>query len=79
LGGSTKVTIRLVGDIPPEIWNRLGTKVLPKLRSGDGLRVGIEFSVTVEPTLASNMEKEIQVILQELGLRERVRVERASA
>jgi hypothetical protein len=67
----------LTGDVPPEIWNRLGTKILPKLRAGDGLRVGIDFSVTVEPAVASSMEKEIQLILKELGLAERVRVERA--
>ena len=57
--GAKRATLRLIGDVPPEIWNRLGTKVLPKLRAGDGLRVGIEFSVSVEPTVASNMEKEI--------------------
>jgi len=41
--GSKQATLRLVGDVPPEIWNRLGTKVLPKLRAGDGLRVGEEY------------------------------------
>jgi hypothetical protein len=45
----------------------LGTKVLPKLRSGDGLRVGIDFTVTIEPAAAKNMENEIRVILKELG------------
>jgi hypothetical protein len=73
--GSMRATLRLIGDVPPEVWNRLGTKVLPKLRAGDGLRVGIDFSVTVEPTLAKSIEKEIQLILKELGLDERVRVE----
>jgi hypothetical protein len=43
-----RAIFRLSGDIPPESWNRLGTKVLPKLRSGDGLRVGIDFTVTIE-------------------------------
>jgi hypothetical protein len=28
-GVETK-TIRLVGAVPPEMWNRLGTKILPK-------------------------------------------------
>src|SRR5262249_13561587 len=32
-------TLRLVGSIPPEVWNRLGTRVLPKLRTGNVLRV----------------------------------------
>src|SRR5712692_2040956 len=40
-------TLRLVGAVPPELWNRLGTKILPKLRAGSDLKVGVEFSVTV--------------------------------
>ena len=75
--GSKTATLRLIGNVPPEIWNRLGTKVLPKLRSGMGLRVGIDFSVSVEPALARNMENEIELILEELGLKELVRIERA--
>ncbi len=45
-------TLRLIGSVPPEVWNRLGTKVLPKLRSGDDLSVGIEFSVSVSSAFA---------------------------
>jgi hypothetical protein len=71
-----KATLRLSGDVPPESWNRLGTKVLPKLRSGDGLRVGIDFTVTIESAIARNMENEIRVILKELGLDQRVHIER---
>jgi len=35
-------TARVSGDVPPEIRNRLGTKVLPNLSSGSNLKVGIE-------------------------------------
>src|SRR5438445_3830648 len=38
-GAGTK-TIRLVGTVAPEIWNRLGTRILPKLRSGSDLQTG---------------------------------------
>ena len=61
-------TLRLQGDIPPELWNRLGTKVLPKLRAGSELRIGIDFSVTVPASSASNLTSELRQILQELGL-----------
>ncbi len=64
-------TLRLIGSVPPEVWNRLGTKVLPKLRSGDDLSVGIEFSVSVSSAFAMNMETELQQILADLGLSER--------
>src|ERR1051326_6074134 len=73
---SQSIILRLTGDIPPEVWNRLGTKVLPKLRSGDGFRVGINLSVSVEAILAENFEQEIRLILKEIGLDERVRIER---
>jgi len=36
-------TFRISGDVPPEIWNRLGTKVLPKSRGGSGLKIGSSF------------------------------------
>ena len=65
--GSANGTGRLLA-VPPEIWNRLGTKVLPKLRSGDDLSVGIEFSVGVGSASAKNMETELQQILNDLGL-----------
>jgi hypothetical protein len=73
--GSRKVTLRLVGDVPPESWNRVGMKILTKLRSGDGLRVGVELSVSIDVSVAGHTQKEILLALQELGLDKRVRVE----
>ncbi len=75
--GDQKTTLRLVGTVPPEVWNRLGTKVLPKLRSADDLSVGNEFSVSVGAAFAKNMETELTQILNDLGLGDRVRVERS--
>ena len=74
--GNNTATLRLTGTVPPEIWNRLGTKVLPKLRSGDGLSVGIELSVNVDATRAATMVAELRQILDELDLGDRVRLER---
>jgi hypothetical protein len=68
-------TFRISGDIPPEIWNRLGTKILPKLRSGTDLKVGISFSVTVDSEVARNMESELRQILEDLGLADKVRID----
>jgi len=66
--------IRLAGAIPPEVWNRLGTKILPKLRSGSDLKLGIEFSVTVNSDVAPNLVVELRQILDELGLTDKVHV-----
>jgi hypothetical protein len=72
---ATTTTLRLVGMVPPEVWNRLGTKILPKLRSGSDLRIGLEFTVTVKSDTAASLGADLQQILQELGLSDAVRVE----
>lgn len=74
-GGVATRTLRLVGAVPPEIWNRLGTKILPKLRSGSDLKIGLEFEVTVKADSAETLAMDLRQILQELGLGESVRVE----
>jgi hypothetical protein len=73
--GVATTTLHLVGMVPPEVWNRLGTKILPKLRTGTDLRIGLEFTVKVKAEAAGNLKMELQQILQELGLAETVRVE----
>ena len=73
-GASTK-TLRLIGSVPPEIWNRLGTKILPKLRAGSDLTIGLDFSVTVNTDTVQSLGSELRQVLQELGLAESVRIE----
>ena len=73
--GVTTKTVRLVGSVPPEVWNRLGTRILPKLRSGAELKIGVDFVVTVKADAAMGFTAELRQILQELGLADLVRVE----
>jgi hypothetical protein len=68
-------TFRIHGDVPPEVWNRLGTKILPKLRGGSEVRIGVEFSVTVDGEMAKGFEADLNQALEDLGLVGRVRVE----
>ncbi len=70
-------TLRLVGTIPPEIWNRLGTTILPKLRDGSNLSANIELSVSLSSEVVKDMETDLQQILNDLGLSDRVRIERS--
>jgi hypothetical protein len=70
-----KRTLRITGDIPSELWNRLGTRLLPKLRSGEELTIGIEFRATFSGELADGVEAEIRQAIADLGLGDRVRVE----
>jgi len=73
--GAKTRTYRISGQVTPEVWNRLGTKILPKLRAGTDLRVGIDFSVTMDSAVAKTFESDIRQILDDLGLSDRVRVE----
>ncbi len=73
--GPTSKTLRLKGTLPPELWNRLGTRILPKLRSGKDLKIGIDFSATVEGANANELQAEIQQILDDLGLKDSVDLE----
>src|SRR5205823_4399628 len=66
VAGPTTKTIMLSGNIPAELWNRLGTRVLPKLRTGKDLRVGIDLSVTVESASANDLQVELKQILTDL-------------
>ncbi|MFQ5844962.1 MAG: AAA family ATPase, partial [Planctomycetota bacterium] len=68
-------TLRLVGPVRPELWNRFGTKILPKLRSGAELRIGVDFSVTVEGNRAEQLAADLRQALQDLGLADDVRIE----
>jgi len=68
-------SIRLAGTIPSEVWNRLGTKLLPKLRQGGDLEIKVTFSVTVDAEHADHFIRELKNALAELGLGDKVKVE----
>ena len=71
----SKRTFRISGNVPPEVWNRLGTKVLPKLRGGSDIKIGIEFSVAVDTQLAQSFEAELKQVFEDLALSSQVRIE----
>jgi hypothetical protein len=71
----TTKTIRVAGTIPPELWNRLGTKIIPKMKSGSNLSVGINFSIDIDEATAKGVEADLRQILEDLGLRDKVRIE----
>ncbi|MBI3939280.1 MAG: hypothetical protein HY315_00460 [Acidobacteria bacterium] len=72
--GAQTRTLRIAGTIPPEVWNRLGTKILPKLRSGSDLKVTAEFSVTVSAESAGGLASDLRQVLEELGLADKVQI-----
>jgi hypothetical protein len=48
---------------------------LPKLRSGTDLKIGIDFSVSMEAGIAKSFEAELKQILEDLGLPDRIKIE----
>jgi hypothetical protein len=71
----SSTTIRVSGFVPQELWNRLGTRVLPKLRSGDDLSINVTFEVSVASSSAADLRSELRQILSDLGLDGSVSVE----
>lgn len=69
-------TLSLTGTVPGELWNRLGTKVLPKLRSCDDLRIEIGFSVSVATDALPALESELRQALEDLGIGDKVHIAR---
>jgi hypothetical protein len=70
-------TLHLAGTIPPEIWNRLGTKIIPKLKSGSDLKIGVDFSVSLNVESLRSFESELRQIIEDLGLGGKIRIEQS--
>ncbi|MBI3303488.1 MAG: hypothetical protein HYZ72_15600 [Deltaproteobacteria bacterium] len=71
----TKKTVRISGTIPPEVWNRLGTKLLPKLKAGADLRIGLDFILSLDADAAAALQLELRQILGDLNLAEQLWIE----
>lgn len=74
-GGATTRTLHIHGEVPPEVWNRLGTKLIPKLRGGKSATFAVDFTVTVDGTQAKSFETDLRQTLEDLGLSGQVRIE----
>ena len=72
----TKTLLRVKGAVPAELWNRFGSKIIPKLRSAEQLEARVELTVEVEGTALPSLETEIQQILSDLDLIGKVVVEK---
>ena len=75
-GTAAPVRLRLAGAVPPEVWNRLGTKVVPRLRAGKGLVVEVKFEAEIPANALAAMEDDLRRTLDDLDLGDKVRIER---
>lgn len=67
--------VRVKGTIPPELWNRLGTKVLPKLRTLNDFEISVTLSASAEASGANELRGELRQIIEDLGLTDAVTVD----
>ncbi len=67
-------TLQLTGSIPPESWNKVGTRLIPKLRSGNHLSVGVTLS-GVGAGEATHLRRELEQILADLNLTGKITIE----
>ncbi len=68
-------TLRIVGDIPPEMWNRFGTKLISKLKVGSDIRIAVDMMVSVPTALAVDLQADLRQVLEDLAAVGRVKVE----
>jgi hypothetical protein len=68
-------TLRVSGSVPPEVWNRLGTRLIPKLRSGSDLQLLLNAKLSVSADTAPTLKKDLEQALADLGLSGRLDVD----
>ena len=70
-----KATLRLKGNVPLESWNMVGIRILPKLRSGEGLNLAVDLSVQVDSDVLQVLAADVRQALVDLKLDDQVTVE----
>ena len=78
-GGPTAVesgiTLRVHGSVSPEVWNRLGVRLIPKLKAGQNLSLSFSAVLQAQGEAGRHLEQEIRRALSELGLGDSVVVD----
>jgi hypothetical protein len=72
-------TVRLCvrSRIPPELWNKLGTKLIPKLRAASReLSLDLTASFTIPSADLRNVEAEVRQVSRDLGIEGSVQIEK---
>jgi hypothetical protein len=67
-------TLRISGEIPTEVWNRLGRTLLPKLKAAGEVHLAIDASIEIKSD-SNALRQEIEQILRDLNLTDKVKVE----
>lgn len=71
---ATTGQLHISGTIPPEIWNRFGSRILPKVRNADDLSIGITISIAGPSGEMASLTSELRQALRDLGLEGQVEI-----
>jgi hypothetical protein len=76
IGSPTPVSqqFRLVGSIPSEVWNRLGTKLIPKLKNRNNLNLAVDLSFELDSRDSEQCIAELRQTLADLSLTDILRI-----
>jgi len=71
---SLPALISVSGTMPPEQWNRVGTRLLPKMRTTGNVTAAVRLEVEVDAARSAAYSAELKQIIGELGLSESLRI-----
>lgn len=74
-GAGAHTTISIAGRIPPEQWNRLGTRLIPKMRAAGTVTATIRLDIELDQSRATALSAELRQIVGEAGLSGSVRID----
>lgn len=75
----TLTRLQVSGSVPAEQWNRMGTKILPKLRAGGAdLRIDVSLSIDVDSKAVGDVRADVRQVIEDLGLNGALRIDTSS-
>jgi hypothetical protein len=64
----TITQLQISGTIPPEIWNRFGSRILPKVRNVQDLSIGVTITMNGSTEEISHLQLDLNQAISDLGL-----------
>lgn len=71
---TTTSQLQINGTIPPEIWNRFGNRILPKVRNTENLSIGVTITVSGSSEEMLRLQAELRQAVKDLGLEGQVEI-----
>jgi hypothetical protein len=62
--GEEAYTLTVIGEIPPELWNKVGIRNIPKLRAAQSEpHLSVNFALDTKGELAANLKRDLEQAL----------------